>query len=124
MLAGGLIASAIIFITLLTIPIPFVHLVTLIPGPFVAGYIGGTIANANEGRIITFGLFVAAIMVIPAILLLLIGLVAGVEGPLKILLLIAGISIIPYVWWAVTIGALISYLVRRRGLSRITERPN
>ena len=124
MLAGALVASAIIFITLLTIPIPFVHLVTVIPGPFVAGYIGGTVANANEGRIITFGLFVTAIMVVPAIILLSIGLIAGIEGPLKILLLIAGVSIIPYTWWAVTIGALISYLIRRRGLSRVTERPN
>ena len=115
MLAGVLTASGIIFVSLLTIPIPFVHLVTVIPGPFVAGYIGGGVAKADEGRIITFGLLVAAFMALPAAVLLVVGFVAGVEGFLRIILIAVGAAIIPYVWWAVTVGALISYMVRRRG---------
>ena len=114
MLAGVLTAAGIILAALLTLPIPIVHLFTVIPGPFVAGYIGGGVAKADEGRIITFGLLVAGLMAIPAAVMLVIGFVVEIDDTLKILLIIAGAAVVPYVWWAVTMGALISYLVRRR----------
>ena len=114
MLAGVLTAAGIILAALLTLPIPIVHLFTVIPGPFVAGYIGGGVAKADEGRIITFGFLVAGLMAIPAAIMLVIAFVAEVDDTLQLILIVAGAAVVPYVWWAVTMGAFISYLVRRR----------
>jgi hypothetical protein len=35
------------------------------------------------------------------------------DSTIKWLLIIVGFGIVPYTWWAVTMGALISYLIRR-----------
>lgn len=114
MLTGALVAVGIIVVSLLTVPIPIVHLVTVIPGPFVGGFIGGGIANADEGRIISFGLLVAGLMLVPAAVMILLGFLLDVEGIVQTLLIVVGAAIVPYAWWAATIGALISYLLRRK----------
>ena len=111
MLKGTLVAFGIM---LASIPIPIVHFVTLPIGPFIAGFIGGGIAKADEGRILVFGLLVGGLMLIPAVALLIVGLlsdgdiiglnrwlVVGVAGALPI-----------YVWFGVTMGALVNYLTR------------
>ena len=63
MLKGVIIAFAIM---LVAIPIPGVHFVAIPISPFVAGFIGGGIAKADEIKIVWFGLIVGALMLIPA----------------------------------------------------------
>ncbi len=111
MFQGVVVAAGIVLASLLVLPIPFVHFIVLPLGPFVAGIVGGGVAKADQGRIITFGLYVAALMSVPAVLLVVLGLV--LDSTFKWLLIIVGFGVVPYTWWAVTMGALISYLIRR-----------
>jgi hypothetical protein len=113
MFQGVIVAASIVLASLMVLPIPFVHFIIPPLGPFVAGVVGGGVAKANQGRIITFGLYVAALMSIPAVLLVVLGLVLDLDSTIKWLLIIVGFGIVPYTWWAVTMGALISYLIRR-----------
>ncbi len=110
MLNGVLVAYGII---LASIPIPIVHFVTLPIGPFIAGFVGGGIARADEGRIIVFSLIVGGLALIPAALLLVLALAVDVEFPVPTgLVVFAAIALVPYTWFGVTVGALISYLLR------------
>ena len=112
MLNGVLVAYGII---LASIPIPIVHFVTIPIGPFIAGFIGGGVAKADEGRIITFGLIVAGLALIPAALLLVLALVADVKFPVPTgLVVVAAVALVPYTWFGVTLGALISFVIRDR----------
>ncbi|MCH7735258.1 MAG: hypothetical protein IH961_08610 [Chloroflexi bacterium] len=113
MLTGVLVAAGIILGSLATIAIPIVHFISVPSGPFIAGLIGGGVAKADEGRIITFGLYVALLMAVPSGLLVLLGFLLDVDSTIQWLLIIVGFAIVPYTWWAVTVGALIGYLMRR-----------
>jgi hypothetical protein len=113
MLNGVLVATGLVLVSLLTIAIPIVHFITVPFGPFVAGLIGGGVAKADEGQIVKFGLYVGAMLAIPAVITVAIGLIVDMGDPWNLLIPLAGIVIVPYAWWAVTIGALGSYLMRR-----------
>lgn len=112
MLNGVLVAYGII---LASIPIPIVHFITFPIGPFVAGFVGGGIAKADEGRIIVFSAIVGGLALIPAALLLVLALALDIEFPVPTgLVVVAAIALVPYTWFGVTVGALISYLLRER----------
>ncbi len=113
MLNGVLVATGLVLVSLLTIGIPIVHFITVPFGPFVAGLIGGGVAKADEGQIVKFGFYVGAMLAIPAAITVAIGLMVDMGEPWNLLIPVAGIVIVPYAWWAVTIGALGSYLMRR-----------
>ena len=112
MLKGALIAFGIM---LVSIPIPIVHFVAVPLSPFIGGFIGGGIARADEERIIWFGLLVAGMMAIPAAaigLFLVFADSGSVLGASRTLLIAFAAAIVPYAWFGVTVGALISYALR------------
>jgi hypothetical protein len=112
MLKGVLVAFGII---LASIPVPIVHFLAVPVGPFVAGFVGGGIARADEGRIVIFGLIVAGLALIPAAVLLVATLVLNVHLGLPTgLVVAAAIALVPYTWFGVTVGALISFLLREK----------
>jgi hypothetical protein len=112
MLKGVLVAFGII---LASIPVPIVHFLAVPVGPFVAGFVGGGIARADEGRIVIFGLIVAGLALIPAAVLLVATLVLDVHLGLPTgLVVAAAIALVPYTWFGVTVGALISFLLREK----------
>ena len=94
--------------------IPVVHYFTGPIGPFVAGFVGGGIAKANEGKIIIFGLLVSGLMLIPAIGFLVAALLSesNIFGLNRWLIITMSVALVPYTWFGVTVGALISYLLR------------
>jgi uncharacterized membrane protein YGL010W len=110
MLKGVLVAFGII---LASIPIPIVHFVAVPVGPFVAGFMGGGVAKADEGRIVIFGLIVGGLALIPAAVLLVLTLVMDVHLGLPTgLVVAAALALVPYTWFGVTVGALISFVLR------------
>lgn len=112
MLNGVLAAYGII---LASLPIPLVHFVTLPVGPFVAGFIGGGIAKADEGKVVVFGLIVGGLSLIPAAVLLVLALALDVKFPVPTgLVVIAAFALVPYTWFGVTVGALISFMIREK----------
>jgi hypothetical protein len=113
MLNGVLVATGLVLVSLLTIAIPIVHFISVPLGPFVAGLIGGGVAKADEGQIVKFGLYVGAVMAVPAGIMIVVGFLVDLGDPWNILIPLVGVAVVPYVWWAVTIGALGSYLMRR-----------
>lgn len=124
MLNGVLVATGLVLVSLLTIAIPIVHFVSVPLGPFVAGLIGGGVAKADEGQIVKFGLYVGALMAVPAAVTIIIGFMVDMGEPWNILIPVIGIIVVPYTWWAVTIGALGSYLMRRgEGKQAARNRP-
>ncbi len=117
MLKGALIAFAIM---LVAIPIPLVHFIAIPISPFVAGFVGGGIAKADEAKIIWFGLIVAGLMILPAVAILFYWQLSDTERLLGAPILfwaIIGFSIVPYTWFGTTIGALTSYVMRSRSTS-------
>ncbi len=114
MFKGVLTAFAIM---LLAIPIPAVHFVAIPISPFVAGFVGGGIAKADEMKIVWFGFIVGALMLIPAAAIIIYWQISDAErflGAPTLFWAIIGFAIAPYAWFGTTIGALISYLMRSR----------
>ena len=112
MLKGALVAFGIM---LVSIPIPIVHFVAVPLSPFIGGFIGGGIARADEERIIWFGLLVAGMMAIPAAVVAWSSFswtVAPFFGANRNLLFVFAAAIVPYAWFGVTVGALVSYAFR------------
>ena len=112
MLKGALIAFGIM---LVSIPIPIVHFIAVPLSPFIGGFIGGGIARADEERIIWFGLLVAGMMALPAAaigLFLIFADSGSVLGASRTLLIAFAAAIVPYAWFGVTVGALVSYALR------------
>ena len=112
MLKGALIAFGIM---LVSIPIPIVHFIAVPLSPFIGGFIGGGIARADEERIIWFGLLVAGMMALPAAaigLFLIFADSGSVLGASRTLLIAFAAAIVPYAWFGVTVGALVSYAFR------------
>ncbi|MEX0761844.1 MAG: hypothetical protein WD208_09575 [Dehalococcoidia bacterium] len=125
MLKGTLVAFGIM---LAAIPIPVVHYVAVPISPFLAGFVGGGIAKADESRILVFGLLVGGLMAIPAVVVLLAQFALGVEELLGInisIVSVLAIALVPYAWFGVTLGALMSYMLRasqRRREAQESER--
>lgn len=112
MLNGAAIAFAII---LASIPIPIVHFIALPISPFIAGFVGGGVAKADEGQVTVFGLLVAGLALIPALILLILAVATDINfGMPSALVIGAAIVLVPYTWFGVTLGALISYLFRKK----------
>ena len=114
MLKGVIIAFAIM---LAAIPLPGVHFVAIPVSPFIAGFVGGGIAKADEIKIVWFGTIVGALMLIPAAAIIIYWQISDAERFLGAPILfwaIIGIGIAPYAWFGTTIGALVSYLMRTR----------
>ena len=112
MLKGAFIAFGIM---LVSIPIPIVHFIAVPLSPFIGGFIGGGIARADEERIIWFGLLVAGMMALPAAaigLFLIFADSGSVLGASRTLLIAFAAAIVPYAWFGVTVGALVSYAFR------------
>ena len=112
MLKGALVAFGIM---LVSIPIPIVHFIAVPLSPFIGGFVGGGIARADEERIIWFGLLVAGLMAIPAVatgLALAFADSGSVLGANRTLLIVFAAAIVPYAWFGVTVGALVSYAFR------------
>ena len=117
MLKGALIS---LLIMIAAVPIPIVHFVAVPVSPFVAGYIGGGIAQAAENRIIWFGLLVAGLMTIPAAVAALLVLFTDFGSGIMVFF---SLAIVPYSWFGVTVGALISYAVRQnRDRTEVVDR--
>lgn len=120
MLKGVIIAFAIM---LAAIPLPGIHFVAIPVSPFVAGFVGGGIAKADEIKIIWFGAIVGALMLIPAAAIVIYCQISDAERFLAAPMLfwaIIGIAIAPYAWFGTTIGALVSYLMRTRSINEPT----
>ena len=114
MLKGVLIAFAIM---LVAIPVPVVHFVAVPLSPFVAGFVGGGVAKADEMKIVWFGLMLAGLMLIPAVAIIMYWQLSETErllGAPTWFWAVTGIGIVPYAWFGATIGALASYLMRSR----------
>ncbi len=115
MLKGVLIAFAIM---LVAIPIPGVHFIAIPVSPFVAGFVGGGVAKADEMKIVWFGLIVGALMLIPAVIIISYWQLGDAErllGAPTWFWAVVGVAIVPYAWFGSTIGALGSYLMRSKG---------
>ena len=115
MLKGTLIGFGIM---LGSIAIPGFHWVTIWFGPFIAGYFGGGIANADEDKIVKFGLLVAGMMLLPVAIALSALYIFDVGGSVRIFLIVMAIVIVPYTWFGVTLGALFSYLSRKKAAEK------
>lgn len=114
-LAKGIAVAAAIMLA--AIPIPLVHFVAIPISPFVAGFVGGGIAKADESKIIWFGLILAGLMSIPSAVIVLAWVVMNTDtllGAPSGFWLVIGIALVPYTWFGATVGALLSYLSRRR----------
>ena len=108
---------AAIAIILVGSAIPGIHLLATAPiSPFIAGFVGGGIARADKGKAQIFGIIVAVVLGFPLIALTVAALI--LEDPILGLndgLLIAlSLAFIPYIWFATALGALLSYLMRRK----------
>lgn len=98
------------------IPIPIVHFIAVPLSPFIAGFIGGGVAEADDNDIIKFGGLMALLMLLPAIAVLIIRYVFGVEELLGLsatLWVIVVVALIPYTWFGATVGAMISSYTRK-----------
>ena len=113
MLNGVLIAFGILVISLI---IPIVHFVATPIAPFIAGFIGGGVAKADDSKVITFGLTVAGLMLIPVVGLVAFALFSEGEplGLPEWLIWGTAAVLVPYTWFGVTMGALISYGLRQK----------
>ena len=115
MLKGAMVAFGIM---LGSIAIPLVHWVTFLPGPFIAGFFGGGVAEADEDRIIKFGLLVAGMMLLPVAGALGALFVFDVGGIFRLFLIVIAVVIVPYTWFGVTVGALLSYVTRKKAAEK------
>ncbi len=117
MLKGALIAFGIM---LGAIAIPLVHFVLVPIAPFLAGFFGGGIAKADEDKIVKFGLLVGGMMLLPVAIALGGLFIADVGGFWQFVLIAFAIVIVPYTWFGVTVGALLSYLSRKKAAEKAT----
>ena len=99
-----------------SIPVPVVHFIAVPLSPFIAGFIGGGMAKPDQNGVVKFGALMAGLMFIPALVMLLLKYVVGVEELLgfpSTLWVIVILALIPYTWFGTTVGALGSYLIRQ-----------
>ena len=114
MLKGVLTAFAIM---LVAIPIPVVHFIAIPLSPFIAGFVGGGIAKADEMKIVWFGLIVGALMLLPAAAIIVYWQLSDADrllGAPTWFWVLIGFAIAPYAWFGSTLGALASFLMRSK----------
>ena len=113
MLKGILVAYS---IKLISIPIPIVHFFTIPVSPFVAGFVGGGLAKADDERIVYFGLIVAGLIALPAFVIGALALLSKI-GIISLnvywFYIVIAVIIVPYTWFGVTLGALGSWKIRK-----------
>jgi hypothetical protein len=113
MLKGVLVGFGIM---LAAIPIPIVHFIAVPLSPFIAGFIGGGVANVDQNGIVKFGGLMAGLMMIPTVVVLFVKFAFGVDeiiGLSATLWMIVVLVLIPYTWFGATVGALGSYMANR-----------
>jgi hypothetical protein len=113
MLKGVMVGFGIMVASLV---IPIVHYVAVPLSPFLAGFIGSGVAEIDEDGIVKFGGLMAAFMLIPAVVMLIVKFVVGVDeiiGVPIMLWVIATLILIPYTWFGATVGALGGHMIRR-----------
>ena len=113
MLKGIIVAF---WIILISIPIPIVHFFTIPVSPFIAGFIGGGLAEADDEKIIYFGLIISGLMALPAFSIGILAVLSKLDLitlDLSLFYIVVAIGIVPYTWFGVTLGALGSWMVRK-----------
>lgn len=114
MLIAIIIAFAIV---LAASAIPGIHLIATVPlAPFVGGFLGAGAGKLAQWQIPMFGLAVAGLALLPLAALATTAFFVddAFLGLPDWVFVIAAILLVPYVWFGVTLGALISYYLRRR----------
>ena len=117
-MAKGIAVAAAIMLA--AIPIPIAHFVLIPISPFVAGFVGGGVAKADEAKIIWFGLILAGLMLIPSAVIIVAWMLLDTDtllGAPSAFWLVIGVALVPYTWFGATLGALLSYAFRRRSES-------
>ena len=105
-------------VVLASIAIPGIHLVATIPvGPFIGGFIGSSVAKATDAQVLVFGMVITGLSALPIAALIVWALLSS--EPLfglrsDGLLITLAVLLLPYIWFSVTLGALLNYLLRRR----------
>tara|TARA_B100001996_G_scaffold214577_1_gene164880 strand:- start:125 stop:457 length:333 start_codon:yes stop_codon:yes gene_type:complete len=93
-------------IILVSAAIPIVHFFAFPISPFISGFVGASIGDLKDERIIYFGLLCAIVLFLPLFLLL----ESGVLGELKwYYSLLISFLLSGYVWFGTTIGALLKF---------------
>lgn len=113
MFNGVLIGIAII---LFSIPIPVVHFIAVPLSPFVAGFIGAGVAKTDEKSTLRFGFLMALLMSIPGLFFIVFRFIFGIDEIFNIssdIFIVILLILIPYTWFGSTIGAFISYIIRK-----------
>ena len=101
---------------LASLVIPVVHYVSAPISPFVAGFIGSGVAKIDQDGIIKFGALTALLMFVPALVVLILKCVVGVDEIFSIpttWVMIIVLIFIPYTWFGATVGAMGGYYIRR-----------
>ena len=94
-------------IILVSAAIPIVHFFAFPISPFISGFVGASIGDLKDERIIYFGLLCAIVLFLPLFLLLEF---SGVLGELKwYYSLLISFLLSGYVWFGTTIGALLKF---------------
>ncbi|MFL2673239.1 MAG: hypothetical protein ACJ0G3_00985 [Dehalococcoidia bacterium] len=87
--------------------IPIVHFVAFPISPFISGFIGASIGDLQDERIIYFGLLCAIVLFLPLFLMMEF---SGVFGELKwYYSLLTSFLLSGYVWFGTTVGALFKF---------------
>jgi hypothetical protein len=113
MLKGVMVGFGIMIASMI---IPIVHYVAVPLSPFIAGFIGSGVAEIDEGGIVKFGGLMAAFMLIPAVVMLIVKFVVGVDEIIGIPIMLGvwvSLALIPYTWFGATVGALGGHVIRR-----------
>ena len=113
MLKGVLVGFGIMVASVL---IPIVHYVAVPLSPFLAGFIGSSVARIDQPGIVKFGALMAFVMLIPAIVIAVLKYFFEVEEIITLstnLWLILSVALVPYTWFGATVGAMGGYYIRR-----------
>ncbi len=87
--------------------IPIVHFFAFPISPFISGFIGASIGDLHDERIVYFGLLCSVVLFLPLFLLMEF---TGVLGELRwYYSLIISFLLSGYVWFGTTIGALLKF---------------
>ena len=94
-------------IIIVSAAIPIVHFFAFPISPFISGFIGASIGDLQDERIVYFGLLCSVVLFLPLFLLMEF---TGVLGELRwYYSLIISFLLSGYVWFGTTIGALLKF---------------
>ena len=87
--------------------IPLVHFIAFPISPFISGFIGASIGNVEDEKIVYFGILSAITLFLPLFLLLEL---TGILGDLRwYFSLLISFILCGYIWFGITIGALLKF---------------